>query len=66
MCAQEVTHALADRKRIIPTVRETVAAPLAELNWIFFRPADDFTAALDTGLDYWRAASQAPPATAVR
>jgi WD40 repeat protein len=73
-CATEVAHALENRKRIIPLVcRELSAhdvqavpalAPLTAINWIFFRPSDDFTTAfamlrfaLDTDLEYWHLSS---------
>lgn len=51
VCAEEVGHALRHNKRMVPVVcREVAAARLrAELNapnWIFFREADDFDAAL--------------------
>lgn len=63
ICARELGHALQHGKRVIPLVREDVdpaALPpgLADINWIFFRPQDDFdealgrlTTALDTDLD---------------
>jgi WD40 repeat protein len=75
VCAKEVAHALECKKRTIPVVCrdvtaadvQTVAplAPLAALNWIFFRDAGDFDVAftqlrfaLDTDLAYWHLASR--------
>lgn len=67
---QELDHALAAKKRIIPIVYQdvdhrAVNPEVAVLNWIFFRPSDDFDAAfaqltfaLDTDLAYWHQASQ--------
>lgn len=57
VCAQEVTYALANRKRIIPVVCRPVEssavrakeafAPLGALKWIYMRPTDDFAAAFE-------------------
>ena len=66
VCRQEIEHAVAQNKRLVPLVcvdTEPRAVPdaLARLNWVFFRPADDFDAAvetlqqaLDTDLDWVR------------
>ena len=53
VCGREITHAAAHNKRLVPIVaREVDAAavpePLAKLNWIFCRDADDFEKATDT------------------
>src|SRR5579875_1114307 len=53
MCQHELAYAEANKKRLIPLIyREvlTTAVPpsLAAINWIFFRPADNFAAALAT------------------
>ncbi len=48
VCGQEIDTAVKNAKRIIPlVVRETKEAPkqLSHLNWIFFRPNDDFDTA---------------------
>jgi WD40 repeat protein len=70
ICRSEVDHALGFKKRIIPIVcrdieDRQIMEPIAALNWIFFRPSDDFDAAfqkllfaLDTDLEYWRQASE--------
>jgi hypothetical protein len=67
---QELEYALRNSKRIVPLVyREvdasTVIEPVRALNWILFRPSDDFaaaftklTTALDTDLDYWNQSAQ--------
>lgn len=67
VCVHEVEHAVRYNKRIIPVVFEDVdarlaPAPLDRLNWLFFRPSDDFTAsfealvkAVDTDLPWVRA-----------
>jgi hypothetical protein len=74
-CALEVAYALETKKRIVPLVCRDVTAPdvrvhaemapLADINWIFFRPTDDFDQAfqqlvfaLDTDLAYWYLASR--------
>src|ERR1022692_1754234 len=53
VCAQEIAHAVAQNKRMVPLVaREVNAADvpdaLAKLNWIFGRDTDPFDAATDT------------------
>ena len=53
ICARELAHAMHQGKRVIPVVREDVDPAelppgLADINWVFFRPADDFDAALET------------------
>src|SRR5262249_49162812 len=70
VCKEELTHAVEYKKRIVPIVcREVdgaqVPAPVAAINWIQFRAANDFaasfdqlTTALDTDLGYWHLASQ--------
>jgi WD40 repeat protein len=50
-CRQELELALARNKRILPILREDpgpvpLPAPAALRQWVFFRPADDFTASL--------------------
>lgn len=52
VCTQELSHAVAQHKRLLPVVvadaeRSTVPPALARLHWIFLRDADPF----DTGLD---------------
>ena len=47
VCAQEAAHALAHNKRLVPIVcrevePERLPAPVAALNWIFFRDTDSF------------------------
>lgn len=66
VCGKELTHALANNKRLIPIVCREIdpqSAPqaLARINWIFFRAGDDFDAALgalisaiETDLDWVR------------
>ena len=59
VCTDELEHALAAGKRIVPVVvKDVEPAALPEqirrLNWVFARPADDLGAALDSieqGLD---------------
>jgi TIR domain len=56
VCSEEVSHALALNKRIIPVVRQEsdpdlIPGPIAALNWIFFRAQDDFETALETLID---------------
>lgn len=53
VCGQELAHALAAHKRLIPILRrrtssETLSADLRRLNWIQFREEDDQTAALES------------------
>ena len=53
ICRQEVDHALAHNKRLVPLVwREVepsqVVPGVAALNWIFFRETDDFDAAFES------------------
>ncbi|HEY9648048.1 MAG TPA: TIR domain-containing protein [Chroococcidiopsis sp.] len=66
VCKQELEHALQHNKRIVPLVfadvdPSIVHPELGKLNWIFFRPQDDFDGsfrmlvkALDDDLDYVR------------
>ena len=68
VCARELAHAVEKNKRLVPVLRReaapgtTVPGALAARNWTFFRPDDDFAAAvdalvvaLDTDLDWVRA-----------
>src|SRR5262245_49398266 len=67
VCGQEIAHAAANNKRLVPIVHRDVVADrvpksLGELNWIFFRDNDDFEeatdkliSALDTDLTWVRA-----------
>ncbi|MDC0835367.1 TIR domain-containing protein [Geitlerinema sp. CS-897] len=67
VCREEVEHAIAHHKRLIPIVCQEVSydevhPALAKLNWIFFRDTDDFDATfpkllstIDTDLEYVRA-----------
>jgi WD40 repeat protein len=68
VCAQELAHAVEKNKRLVPVLRRdaapgtTMPPALAARNWTFFRPDDDFPAAvealveaLDTDLDWVRA-----------
>ena len=67
VCAQELAHALAQNKRLIPILRRMVdpaqvPTALARLNWVYVRDADDFDAAIrtllaavDTDLDWVQA-----------
>lgn len=67
VCRQEVAHAGAGNKRLLPVVCADVSPAhtpdaLARLNWIWMRPGDDFAAAVetllqavDTDLDWVRA-----------
>ena len=64
VCGQEIDHAVKHNKRLIPVVRRDVNAnevhaALGELNWIFFRKADDskdsfakLLKSIDTDLDH--------------
>jgi WD40 repeat protein len=64
VCLQEVLHAAANNKRIVPIVREDVdlalvPKPVADRQWIYFRDQDDFErafallqTALDSNLDW--------------
>lgn len=64
VCGQELAHAVAHNKRLIPIVCREVDAravpeALARLNWVFFRGGDDFetslkalTAAIETDLEW--------------
>ena len=52
VCAEEVTLAVKNGKRLIPVIYHDVDAPdvpdaIKPLNWIFAREQDDFTTALD-------------------
>src|SRR5271165_1583416 len=57
VCGEEVAHAVANKKRIIPIVcrqvnaedvkKDTPLASLAALNWIFMREDDDFDKAFE-------------------
>lgn len=52
VCREELEHAVAQGKRLIPVVcRDVVAAdvpePLARLNWVYCREQDDFEAAMN-------------------
>ena len=70
VCAQELEHATAQKKRLIPILRQDIegtSSPesLAKLNWIFFRDSDDFDksvqtliSAIDTDLDWVHAHSR--------
>lgn len=75
VCAQEVNLAIELKKRIIPIVIADVnpqqippdspLRALAEINWTFMRPQDNFSAAyqqlmvaLTTDLEYWHEASR--------
>lgn len=70
VCRRELAHAAAQNKRLIPIVCRDVDADgvpeaLSKLNWIFFRPADDFLAAVgilltavDTDLEWVHAHSR--------
>jgi len=49
-CLQECNHAVQYNKRIVPVVAQDVSAQgvpaaIGKLNWLFFRPSDDFNAA---------------------
>lgn len=53
VCAQELEHALAQNKRLIPILRRMVdpaqvPPALARLNWLYVRDEDDFDAAVRT------------------
>ena len=66
VCGLEIAHAAAHNKRMVPIVARDVNAkagpePIAKLNWIFCREADDFETALcgfieaiDTDLEWVR------------
>ena len=52
ICAQELEHAVACQKRLIPVVwgevdAQEVPQPLRKLNWVFLREQDDFEAGVD-------------------
>ncbi len=52
VCGREIAHAVEHGKRLIPVVRRPGAEKemppaVARLNWIFFRPEDEFDASLD-------------------
>src|SRR5262245_53008928 len=56
ICADEVGHALANRKRLVPVLRRELdstdaPAAIASRNWIFCRDGDDFDMALATLVD---------------
>lgn len=57
VCRREIDHAVQCRKRLVPIVRRDgfdagqVHPALAKLNWLFFRPVDNFGAALQTLTD---------------
>lgn len=67
ICGEEVAHALAHNKRLVPMLREDVEQtlllkPVCDRNWVFCRDGDDFDAAIaalksaiDTDLDWVRA-----------
>jgi len=67
MCVREIDHAVEHHKRLIPVVIEDVdpaivPAEVGKLQWLFFRPADNFDSAfasllnaLDTDIDWVRA-----------
>src|ERR1041384_2973843 len=69
-CRHECDYAVQTNKRIVPIVLHDMPGtqlpePLAKLNWIFFRPQDDFQTsfhallqAVDTDLDWVRAHSR--------
>ncbi|MBN1267210.1 MAG: toll/interleukin-1 receptor domain-containing protein [Anaerolineales bacterium] len=55
-CSKELEHARQNNKRLIPLVIDDVEADtipdyLQALNWIFFRPQDDFEASMNLLLD---------------
>jgi hypothetical protein len=70
MCRHECAYAAGCNKRIIPVLLREVPAsnmpePLAKINWLFFRPQDDFKRsfqallkAIDTDLNWVRAHSR--------
>lgn len=70
VCKEEIAHAVALRKRLLPLVirdtpAEKVAPSLSELNWLFFRRNDDFEQsmsqlleALNTDLEWVRGHSR--------
>jgi TIR domain len=69
ICLHELAHASKYNKRVIPVVArdapDGVPHTIARLNWLFFRPADDFAAsfaallkAVDTDLPWVRAHSR--------
>lgn len=52
VCSAELQHAIDEHKRIVPILLrdvppERLPEAVAKLNWIFFRPEDDFDASLD-------------------
>jgi WD40 repeat protein len=56
VCGWELAHAVKHNKRIAPLLRQDIDAKqvpeaLSALNWIFFRPRDDFEAAVQTLLE---------------
>ncbi|MCB9101566.1 MAG: TIR domain-containing protein [Anaerolineales bacterium] len=65
VCGQELDHAIACNKRIIPVVyrnADSVPDSLSHINWLFFRDSDGFDTALkslleaiDTDLDWIKA-----------
>ena len=65
VCGQELDHAIACNKRIIPVVYrdcDNVHKSLSHINWLFFRDSDNFDTALegllvaiDTDLDWVKA-----------
>jgi hypothetical protein len=65
VCGQELDHAIAHNKRLIPVVyreAENVPSTITHINWIYFRESDDFEAHLkdllavmDTDLDWTKA-----------
>jgi WD40 repeat protein len=53
VCAQELGHALEQRKRLVPVLhrdadRQPVPEALAARNWTFFREEDDYAASFET------------------
>jgi WD40 repeat protein len=54
VCAQEIDHAVANNKRLMPIVRregfdmDLVRPALGKHNWLFFREEDDFDAAFQS------------------
>lgn len=54
VCGQELDHAVACNKRIIPVVyhdADSVPDSLSHINWLFFRDSDDFDKALKSLLE---------------
>ena len=72
VCAQELAHALEQRKRILPIVHrdvdpQDVPPEAVAINWIYLREQDSFEdglatllEALDTDLEYVRAHTRCP------